>query len=473
MANNNFVKINGEYVKFYATTNSSLPNVLKNTGALIVTKNEDDRKSLYLANHFIASGIGFNDEDITKYYEEWAGHKYSQEKRDLTYVLDSLTGSIYNTNRKISDYVLTEGGVINHTFLTTYKDAINADYAVTVDEFAKMQKKPKYDDLKIIDFWSYITFGFSNDILNDESSLKFEKSYCNVFGEELKYDIPYGAYLGRLHMYLKTLDGSTSGFVTDMNDPSISNENINGESITTYEFYSDLAEFGNVNVLENISLNCAGTVRYKNYPWLLEKQGLVSYESGIDPYSINVKINYNKRPYVRYVFNEVNDIRKIYKDWLITIPEGEISNIKVDVTNDCNCSYWQISSSESPVRVFVEHKDERNNHISNYIYDITGDMHELKHRDMEDNSYILNNYMYSNVKNNESLECVNYVLDYKLKENDQITIYFKDNKNINDIINYVEYVNGVNTFEKSSYYVLSSEYNSTHWMSVEDLKYLL
>lgn len=472
MANENFVKINGEYVKFYATTNSALPNVLKNTGALVVTKDEDDRKSLYLANHFIASGMGFKDEDVTKYYEEWAGHKYSQEKRDLTYVLDSLTGSIYNTNRKISDYVLTEGGVINHTFLNTYKDHINSDYAVTVDEFAKMQKKPKYDDLKITEFWSYITFGFSNDILNDESSLKFEKSYCNVFGEELKYDIPYGAYLGRLHMFIKTLDGSTSGFVTDMNDPSINNENINGESITSYEFYTDLAEFGNVNVVEEISLNCAGTVRYKNYPWLLEKQGLFSYESGIDPYSINIKLNYNKRPYVRYVFNEVNDLREIYKDGLTTIPDD--SKIVVDVNNTCDHSYWQISASESPIRVFVEHNDERNGHVSKYVYDISGDMYELKHRDIEeDSSYILNNYMYSNVKNNESLKCVNYVLDHKLYEGDKIIICFKDNNNINDIISDIEYVVGTNTFEKSSYYVLSSEYNSTHWMSVEDLKYLL
>ena len=43
----------------------------------------------------------------------------------------------------------------------------------------------------------------------------------------------------------------------------------------------------------------------------------------------------------------------------------------------------------------------------------------------------------------------------------------------NKALGQVLMLNGVNTFEKSSYYVLSSEYNSTHWMSVEDLKYLL
>ena len=32
----NLIRINGEYVKFYATTNSALPNIMRNTGAMII-----------------------------------------------------------------------------------------------------------------------------------------------------------------------------------------------------------------------------------------------------------------------------------------------------------------------------------------------------------------------------------------------------------------------------------------------------
>ena len=115
--------------------------------------------------------VEFNDKEITKYYEEWAGHKYSQEKRDLTYILDSLTGSIYNTNRKISDYVLTEGGVINHTFLTTYKDAINAD----MEEKNKLYFSAM---LRLLDLLMY-----SNDV-DKRQMIAYTKKLIEVLNRE-------------------------------------------------------------------------------------------------------------------------------------------------------------------------------------------------------------------------------------------------------------------------------------------------
>ena len=78
MANSssNFIKINNEYVKFYATTNSALPEILKNTGALIVVQDNSKTdengsyiRSLWLANNFIAEGHGFSAAEMRDYYD--------------------------------------------------------------------------------------------------------------------------------------------------------------------------------------------------------------------------------------------------------------------------------------------------------------------------------------------------------------------------------------------------------------------
>ena len=76
-----FIKINNEYVKFYATTNSALPNILKNTGALIVVQDNDSAfkdelgepiRSLYIAKNFISEGHGFSAYTVRDYYDSYA-----------------------------------------------------------------------------------------------------------------------------------------------------------------------------------------------------------------------------------------------------------------------------------------------------------------------------------------------------------------------------------------------------------------
>lgn len=58
---NKLIKIDGEYVKLYVTTNVTLPKLLKNTGSLIVYHEEENNNSLnylYLGNELISSGWG-------------------------------------------------------------------------------------------------------------------------------------------------------------------------------------------------------------------------------------------------------------------------------------------------------------------------------------------------------------------------------------------------------------------------------
>ena len=67
---NKLIKINGEYVKLYVTTNNTLPKLLKNTGSLIVYhQDKDDVQTnyLYLGNELISSGWGFDNENDKEY----------------------------------------------------------------------------------------------------------------------------------------------------------------------------------------------------------------------------------------------------------------------------------------------------------------------------------------------------------------------------------------------------------------------
>jgi len=61
---NKLLKLNNEYVKLYITTNKNLPELLKNSGSLIVyhdkTSDIIGTNYLYLGNEVLASGWGFN-----------------------------------------------------------------------------------------------------------------------------------------------------------------------------------------------------------------------------------------------------------------------------------------------------------------------------------------------------------------------------------------------------------------------------
>ena len=123
-----FIKINNEYVKFYATTNSALPNILKNTGALIVVQDNDSAfkdelaepiRSLYIAKNFIAEGHGFSAYTIRDYYDSYA--KIDENgSRVLSNILDSLKTGIDTNSSTFTYYVKIDGGPISETYINTY-----------------------------------------------------------------------------------------------------------------------------------------------------------------------------------------------------------------------------------------------------------------------------------------------------------------------------------------------------------------
>lgn len=121
MGNNiNNINLNGEYVKFYYTTNKVLPDLLKNTGALVVYNNIEEgtdkpQNYIYLGGELLSSGIGFHDEDIKNNLININDEYYIR----MAYNEGQIT-DIYNKIKKIDSTALFEGGNINECLISTY-----------------------------------------------------------------------------------------------------------------------------------------------------------------------------------------------------------------------------------------------------------------------------------------------------------------------------------------------------------------
>lgn len=94
--------LNGEYVKFYTTTNKQLPELLKNSGSIIIytdINNDTNQQTnyIYFNGKLIASGIGFNNIDIKNKLEK-ISYLYGP---DIS--IDTILSYINSNSNKIDD----------------------------------------------------------------------------------------------------------------------------------------------------------------------------------------------------------------------------------------------------------------------------------------------------------------------------------------------------------------------------------
>lgn len=148
MADNTVLNnINGEYVKFYYTTNSILPQTLKRTGAIVIYDNKNFHKekinsydlsynSIYLGGELIIGGIGFSDltsrEKAIEILGEWDGFKsYTESKFDeLSYnIINALNVDISQTEAKVSaDNLIDENNKKEFYINQAIFDTIESQY---------------------------------------------------------------------------------------------------------------------------------------------------------------------------------------------------------------------------------------------------------------------------------------------------------------------------------------------------------
>ncbi len=499
MANNNstdFIKINNEYVKFYATTNSSLPNILKNTGALIVVQNDsqndnktnDKLRSLFLAKNFIAEGHGFTAYTVRDYYDSYAKIE-NNGQRVLSNILDNLQFGIDTNKANQQRYVLSYGGIITNTIIDAYVFGSYEPYTMSSTYITYLLKPADYDKAIINNVQSYITYDYGDETnlysyAKNIDALNFNDESIS---REIIYDIPRGSKITYAYLYGESTNNDTTGFVS-INDENAGKDmqptDTSSFIVSTYidGFISDISIISyeyNINKLKDSAyfvIYNPGThsSKIKKYPWLPNDIQYNSYENYIEPYTVNlgcVKCN---------IYDVIKSYMSVSSD---DIKESNFSYNSRIYDDNKNYAYTIIDCSEInykengyvnfavPNNYEVLHVYQMRNYnrknSSYYEYNITGDVYELANNENEQSYYKTLNKYYC--------KCNYYHITNKIKNTDKIHIELKlvdesvnyENNIIENISNY-----STNSMKTTSYFLQDSEYNSTHWMNPSEISYI-
>ena len=507
-----FIKINNEYVKFYATTNSALPNILKNTGALIVVQDNDSAfkdelgepiRSLYIAKNFIAEGHGFSAYTVRDYYDSYA--KIDENgSRALSNILDSLKTGIDTNSSTFTYYVKIDGGPISETYINTYVYGAGS-YTMETMYLTYLFKPAEYKRAFINTVESYITYNYghsNNDIYSSYLTNGESLDYNNEnLVRELQFDVPRGARICSTYLYGTSTNYDTRGFTSTIPENNsdeipvaysssfvigsidINKDNTRPDGEITVMINSECSDrFRN---LEKFTAHNLGTTaeQIKKYPWLPSDIKHNSYENVIEPYSVNIG----------YVRCNIYDVIKYSSVSYDSITSSEVyetyitNNSRIyDIDNDKNYAYALIDCSDFsttsdnyvvlavPDNYEILHVDQmkkynRNMVESYYEYNVTGDTYELERSSSSSTVSLTTHYM---TIPNYYCKCRYYTIKNNVSTTDKIYIRLRKKFVENDIV-----VNNPNSLSPlgmgvTSYFLQDSEYNSTHWMSPSELAYI-
>lgn len=193
---NKFIKIDGEYVKLYVTTNKTLPKLLKNTGSLIVyhdavlnvEKNDTPLNYLYLANNLIASGWGFhkeNQRDYAEYFfnygKDYSGDHISENSEQYSHNYYNVVNKLYDvlsfwdgiesgqSDKKYKDYANNQIPLVDKDVIREYELYFEDDKKYNDVEITNTEYSPdRYKDL--VNFYSLYKNANVFSVINDISS---------------------------------------------------------------------------------------------------------------------------------------------------------------------------------------------------------------------------------------------------------------------------------------------------------------
>lgn len=506
MANSssNFIKINNEYVKFYATTNSALPEILKNTGALIVVQDNSKTdengsyiRSLWLANNFIAEGHGFSAAEMRDYYDSYAAIE-SNGERQLTNIIERLKFGIDENATNMQRYVLTQGGDISNTIISAYVFGNNDRQDIQSAYLTNILKPADYEDNYIHNVESYIEYNYYDTFENNKYVSTPHVSYATNIDKlnfndrkitrDIIYDIPRGAEIQNAYLYLETINNSCNGFTAD-ND---SNDYQNVPPVETSMFASYINTLGNDSrhvyneetrdALKDslyFQAHSYGTVKFKTYPNLPPEIEYISYENIIKEHTLTIGYIYcNIYDTVKYGYvNNYTNVRTgdIYGNGRFSRIYDTDNRYSYAVLDDVVSNKYMtfaIPANYEIVNVYQRRQYVANKRVAYYEYNVTGDTFELSYNDNNCSStlsllsVLKNSQVYVNNKN--------YILKNKIKDNDSIIISLVKND-----VDSLEVSNIINEFNSDNYnaritdyFMQDSEYNSTHWFAPTELSYI-
>lgn len=497
-----FIKINNEYVKFYATTNTALPDILKNTGAVIIVQDNDKidelndhLRSLYIAKNFVAEGHGFSADTVRDYfnsygeYVEWSDFNGEFHRdRKLSYYLSMLQSGIATNSERMNNYVLTYGGNITETIINAYVEDSPYINQITSKYLTNMLRPAEYNDAKITYIYSYVTYKYATE--SDETFVSYAENIDKLNFSDKKADryiefpIPRGSQIVSTYMYLESENNDTVGF-TDM--PLIGNKEYYRDTAYTtcvmseYLTHSmgkdiicnknDSDEFAE---MVNFTAYNLGSIRLKKYPNMPEHIEHYSQENKVRPYSMIIgKIKCSIYDAVRYnKFEESNVVDPInISNYFSRIYDVDnmrgLSYCQLDCSKLTNNGIIYLSVPENYEVLHVEQRKqyERNGITSYYEYNVTGDMFEIERNDSE-LSYCFNTF------DNYYCKCRNYCFKNYVEPTDTVIMALKKITDSEDIIlidSNLEFTNS--NCNVTSYFLQDSEYNSTHWLSPYELSF--
>ena len=171
--NQNILKINGQYVKFYVTTNATLPAILKNTGDAVVHHDVNTQyNSIWLGGELIAGGWGFvkKTHDVLegiadRYYKDY---KYldTKENEDIKKLNDIYAQIIYGVDHdkwNLNNYLQKSGEYADasDTYILTslvHLGTNNSKVRIKLSQLPLLLRKQEYKDIEFYDIKYRITY---------------------------------------------------------------------------------------------------------------------------------------------------------------------------------------------------------------------------------------------------------------------------------------------------------------------------
>lgn len=199
----NLIKINNEYVKFYVTTNSQLPKLMKNSGSLVVLHKDmgtDAINELWLGNEIIASGYGFSSSKLRDNLG-YVGNTYNDI---FDYIQNSYAYSLNYTgavNNYIIEHYATKRDNLTNAYVI-YKNPGNNSSSEKIDLVDLVQSDhPVYEPYKVESSYYSITYS----LLNCTDTV-------TTYNSEVV--LPYGANIDKIQLFVDSKENDTNGIVT-------------------------------------------------------------------------------------------------------------------------------------------------------------------------------------------------------------------------------------------------------------------
>lgn len=205
-------KINGQYVKFYVTTNGLLPEFLKDTGSVVIEHSIGENMNyMWLGGEHIASGYGLKSLD-ERNNSSYLANSYNVIIKSLNSSIDNAYNTAVDVYKDITGHELPK-------YLGN-KDA-DASYTYIIDDIVNYSGPTKVYLNKLSEY--YIPAEYTKEtISNVHATLKYRvKNQTNEYSieESMESDtdniitIPYGVEITALNLYCTVKPNDTSSII--------------------------------------------------------------------------------------------------------------------------------------------------------------------------------------------------------------------------------------------------------------------